>query len=90
MDLLQPLSTSNLQPFIANPEQLVSQHEGFQIAVANYPETPRCLLEVLVTSPNPQIAEAAQLHVNWAGEMTEGWQEAVDEIMNYSPPLASL
>ena len=61
MDLLEPLTASNLQPFIDNPEQLVSQNEGFQIAIANYPETPRRLLEVLVNSPNAQIAEAAQL-----------------------------
>lgn len=51
------------------------------LLVANYPQTPRHLLEVLVNSPNSQIAEAAQLHVNWAGEMGEGWQEAVDEIL---------
>ncbi len=81
MELLQPLTLSNLQPFIDNPEQLVTQHERFQIAVANYPETPRRLLEVLVNSSNAQIAEAAQLHVNWTGEITEGWQEAVDEIL---------
>ena len=81
MELLQPLTLSDLQPFIDNPEQLVTQPSGFQIAVANYPEASRRLLEVLVNSPNAQIAEAAQLHVNWTGEMTEGWQEAVDEIL---------
>lgn len=80
MELLQPVTESNLQPFIDNPEQLVSQPSGFKIAVANYPETPRHLLEVLV-SVNSQVAEAAQLHVNWAGEMSEGWQEAVDEML---------
>lgn len=47
MELLEPLTPSNLQPFIDNPEQLVSQPSGFQIAEANYPETPRRLLEVL-------------------------------------------
>ena len=81
MELLQPLTPSTLQPFIDNPEQLVIQPFEFQIAVANYPETPRPLLEVLVNSPDPQVAEAAQLHVNWTGEMTEGWQSAVDEML---------
>ena len=76
MDLLQPLSASNLQPFIDNPEQLVTQPEKFQIAVANYLATPRYLLEVLVNSPTPEVAEAVQLHVTWVGEMSEGWQEA--------------
>lgn len=67
MELLRPLTPSTLQPFIDNPEQLVTQPSGFQIAVANYLETPRRLLEVLVNSPDPQVAEAAQLHVSWTG-----------------------
>ena len=55
MELLQPLTPSTLQPFVDNPDPLVTQPSGFQIAVANYPETPRRLLEVLVNSPDPQV-----------------------------------
>lgn len=75
------MQLSDLQPFLDNPEQLANQTVQFQIAVANYSLTPRSLLEVLVNSPDPQVAEAARLHVNWAGELTEGWQEAVDEVL---------
>jgi hypothetical protein len=81
MQLLQPLTQSELQPFIDNPNQLTTQPVVFQIAIASYPKTPRHLLEVLANNPDPQVAEAAQLHVNWAGEMTEGWQEAVDQML---------
>jgi hypothetical protein len=81
MQLLQPLTPSELQPFIDNPDRLTTQPVVFQIAIASYPETPRRLLEVLANNPDPQVAEAAQLHVNWAGEMSEGWQEAVDEML---------
>lgn len=74
-------SISALQTFLDRPEQLANQPVQFHISVANYSLTPRSLLEVLVNSPDPQVAETARLHVNWAGELTEGWHEAVDEVL---------
>lgn len=52
MELLQPLTPSNLQPFIENPARLANQPVAFQIAIASYPETPRPLLEVLANNPD--------------------------------------
>lgn len=75
------MQPSDIQLFLDNPEQLANETVQFQLAVANYSQTFRSLLEVLVNSPDSQVAEAARLHVNWAGELTEGWHEAVDEVL---------
>ena len=75
------MQIEDIQAFIDNPEQIANQTVQFQLAVANYSQTPRRLLEVLVNSPDPQVAEAARLHVNWAGELTEGWHSAADEVL---------
>ncbi len=50
-----------------------------QLAVTMNAQTPSEVLEKLVGSPDRQVAEAARLHVNWAGEVTQGWHEAVRE-----------
>lgn len=42
-------------------------------------QTPKEVLGMLIYSKHIQLAEAAQLHVNWAGEMTFGWDEAACE-----------
>ncbi len=39
------------------------------------------MLEVLVNSPHAPVAEAAQLHINWAGELSEDGQNAVEEVL---------
>ena len=79
--MMQPLESvsASVQAFLSAPEQLLQQSMALQLAVASFPDTPRSLLEILVNSPEEQVAEAAQLHVNLAGEMTDGWQQAVDE-----------
>ncbi|WP_414512998.1 hypothetical protein [Nostoc sp. PCC 9305] len=81
MQPLQPVSGSDLQRFLSAPEELLQQSVELQLAVASFHQTPRSLLEILVNSPDAQVAEAASLHVNLAGEITDGWQQAVDEIL---------
>ena len=81
MQPLQPVSESDLQRFLSAPEELLQQSVALQLAVASFHQTPRSLLEILVNSPDAQVAEAASLHVNLVGEITDGWQQAVDEIL---------
>ncbi|MEH2127409.1 hypothetical protein [Nostoc sp.] len=81
MELLRSLTISDLEPFLAEPTQLNNQPVALQLAVTSYSQTPRPLLEVLVHSPHTPISEAAQLHINWAGELSENGQNAVEEVL---------
>jgi hypothetical protein len=81
MRSLSPLSASDLQLFLANSEQLLQQSMELQLAVASFIDTPRNLLEVLVNSPLQEVAEAARLHINYAGEIAENWHQVIDEIL---------
>ncbi|BAZ01968.1 leucine rich repeat variant [Tolypothrix tenuis PCC 7101] len=81
MQPLQPVSVADLQAFLDTPEQLLQQSPQLQLAVASYIETPRSLLEVLANSTDTQVSQAASLHVNYAGEITENWQQVVDTIL---------
>lgn len=81
----QALTLSELQQFIEHPEQLANQPVEYQLAVANYSEAPRQLLEVLANSTNFQVAEAASMHVNLAGEAGEDWQEIAETAMKTAP-----
>lgn len=73
-----PLDNSlDLQPFLNNPEGLLTQPLTVQLAIANHPDTPHPLLTHLVESPHADVVEAAQLHIHWAGELTEAWQTAI-------------
>ncbi|MDY7008649.1 MAG: hypothetical protein SWX82_33205 [Cyanobacteriota bacterium] len=78
MALPKLLNSYDLQPFLANPALLTEQTIEQQLAIANYPDTPTNLLEILVNSSDPLVAEAASHHVNWAGEITENWQQIAD------------
>ncbi|NES64809.1 MAG: hypothetical protein F6K24_05890, partial [Okeania sp. SIO2D1] len=78
MALPKLLNSQDLEPFLANPDRLTEQTRELQLAIANYPDTPTNLLEILVNSSDPLVAEAASNHVNWAGEITENWQQIVD------------
>ena len=49
-------------------------------------QTPTQVLEMLVYSKHTQVAEAARLHVNLAGEMTSGWDEAAHEAIRTIAP----
>lgn len=78
MALPKLLNSYDLQPFLANPAQLTEETIEQQLAIANYPDTPTNLLEILVNSSDALVAEAASHHVNWAGEITENWQQIAD------------
>ncbi|PHM09222.1 hypothetical protein [Nostoc sp. 'Peltigera malacea cyanobiont' DB3992] len=81
MQPLQPVSGSDLQRFLSAPEELLQESVALQLAIASFHQTPRSLLEILVNSADAQVAEAASLHVSFAGEITDGWQQVVDEIL---------
>lgn len=54
-----------------------------QMAVATNAQTPSAALQKLAKSRYSEVAEAARLHVNLAGEITEDWDErAKTEILN--------
>ncbi|NER07056.1 MAG: hypothetical protein F6K17_32965, partial [Okeania sp. SIO3C4] len=78
MELPKLLNSYDLEPFLANPSQLTEETRELQLAIANYPDTPTNLLEILVNSSDPLVAEAASHHVNWAGEITENWHYLAD------------
>ncbi|GGA06788.1 hypothetical protein [Okeania sp. KiyG1] len=78
MALPKLLNSCDLQPFLANPSLLTEQTRELQLAIANYPDTPTNLLEILVNSSDSLVAEAASHHVNWAGEITENWHYLAD------------
>ncbi|MEM8777868.1 MAG: hypothetical protein AAGF26_03155, partial [Cyanobacteria bacterium P01_G01_bin.49] len=67
-----------LEAYSNSPEAILTEDTALQIAVANHPETSRNLLEVLAKSDRPEVAEAAQMHVNYAGELIGDCQEAVE------------
>lgn len=50
------------------------------LAVALNPNMPKTALEKLIQNRS-DVAEAARLHVNWAGEMSQGWDEAARTAM---------
>ena len=81
MQPLVPISASQLQTFLDTPEQLLQQSEELQLAIASINNTPRSLLEILVNSTFEQVAEAARLHINYAGEAGDNWQQLVDDIL---------
>ena len=58
-----------------------------RLAVATNARTPKAALAKLGQSSDAQIAELARLHVNWAGEITEGWHEAAREAMQKTTTL---
>ncbi len=66
---------------INQPEELINQPIEVQLAVANHPQTPRQVLEILLNSLNTQVVEAASMHVNFAGEISEGWLEMAEAAM---------
>ena len=81
----QAFTPSELQQFIEHPQQLLNQPVDYQLALANYSEAPRQLLEVLANSVYPEVAQAASMHVNLAGETGEDWQEIAEEAMKTAP-----
>ena len=79
MEQLIAIDADILQPFIDNSESILSEDIPLQIAIATYRHTPRNLLEILASSENSEVAEAAQMHVNYAGKLEGDWQDVVDD-----------
>lgn len=52
-----------------------------QLALANNIQTSKKVLERLTKSRDAQVAESARLHVNFAGELTEGYEEKAREVI---------
>ncbi|MUG98516.1 hypothetical protein F7734_41975 [Scytonema sp. UIC 10036] len=52
------------------------EHEEVLLVLLIKPDVPQTALSKLSRSQNEVIAQAAKLHVNLAGEMDEGWEEA--------------
>ncbi len=48
---------------------------GILNIIANHPKTPKTVLDNLAKNSLPFIAEAAKLHINFAGELSTGWRE---------------
>ncbi|MEH2369199.1 variant leucine-rich repeat-containing protein, partial [Nostoc sp.] len=46
--------------------------------IANYPKTPKQVLDKLAKNSLPFIAEAAKLHINYAGELETGWRDLAE------------
>ncbi|MEH2045289.1 variant leucine-rich repeat-containing protein [Nostoc sp.] len=54
---------------------------GILNIIVNHPKTPKEVLDKLVKNSFPFIAEAAKLHINYAGELETGWRDlAVEKI----------
>ena len=83
MEKLIPLSAKVLKSFSDTPEAILTEDISLQIAVASHADTPRSLLEALANSDRPEIAEAAQMHVNYGGELTEAWQAALEDKLKF-------
>ncbi len=79
MEQLISIAKQDLQSFIDYPESLIEQDKVIQIAVATHADTPREFLAILVNSGIDEVADTAQLHVNYAGEIEENWQDIVDQ-----------
>lgn len=70
-----------LPRFLAEPATILGAEIDLQLAIANYIDTPRQLLAVLVNSPDLDVASAAQLHVTWAGEIEGDIEREIDDLL---------
>lgn len=52
-----------------------------QLALTMNPQTERKILERLTRSTHPQVVQAVGLHVNVAGELTQGYEEKAQELI---------
>ena len=70
---------TEIESFLENPSALTQVSETLQRAIAQSPETPKELLEILVKSDYSDVREAAQLHINWTENVPENPRQAVTE-----------
>lgn len=59
-----------------------------QLALANNIQTSKKVLERLTQSRDAQVAESARLHVNFAGELTDGYEEKARKVIQGNMPSA--
>ncbi|MEA5581294.1 hypothetical protein VB620_08075 [Nodularia harveyana UHCC-0300] len=52
---------------------------GILNIIANHPKTPKEVLDKLAKNSIHFIAEAAKLHINYAGELETGWRDLAEE-----------
>jgi pentose-5-phosphate-3-epimerase len=69
------LLKQELVPVFVLEQAAIRCDRKVQLAVTMNAQTPRTVLEKLVQGDDTQVAEAAQLHVNWAGELPQAWDE---------------
>ncbi|WP_414512548.1 hypothetical protein [Nostoc sp. PCC 9305] len=69
--------------FLKAASQLETLPEILNI-IANHPKTPKELLDKLAKNSLHFIAEAAKLHINYAGELETGWRDLAKSKMNRS------
>lgn len=69
--------------FLKAASQLETFPEILNI-IANHPKTPKELLDKLAKNSLPFIAEAAKLHINYAGELETGWRDLAESKIDRS------
>lgn len=52
---------------------------GILNIIANHPKTPKEVLEKLAKNSHSDVAEAAKLHISYAGELETGWRSLAEE-----------
>ena len=58
------------------------KNKELELTLVNHPKTPKEVLEQIASSSDSEIAEAANLHVNLAGEIEERWYELAENIIS--------
>ncbi|HEY9852919.1 MAG TPA: hypothetical protein V6D28_25825 [Leptolyngbyaceae cyanobacterium] len=59
--------------------------KSFLLWLVNNSQTPQEILGILLLSKAYSISKSAKLHVNWAGEMSQGWHETALEFTHNIP-----
>ncbi len=69
MEQLISLDADILQSLLDCPESILNEDILWQIAVASHPDTPQKVLKIIASGDNPEVAESAQMHLNYGGEL---------------------
>lgn len=73
---------AQLPEISSNSLKAASQLEtfpGILNIIANHPKTPKEVLEKLAKNSHSDVAEAAKLHISYAGELETGWRSLAEE-----------
>jgi hypothetical protein len=79
MNLLIPIQPEFLEPFYTDSKSLLGLNPAEQLAIASAAIATPELLQVLATSADPMVAEAARLNVNWGTEADQA--EKLEELL---------